>query len=480
VLDLHVKWEDLEWQHRDRFYNVKHDPQWARPQGDDVRNRNRYVNVDPYTNNRIRLLVPDGHSDYINASPIVLQSTVSGAVRNYIATQGPKDLSLSHFWRMVWQETADPAVIVMLTQTHEAGREKCFPYYPQTMEDPVLNVNVHDEFHDGVWQTVTLVSLQEGGDTRSIIRELELAIHPSGEKKKVWHMLFEGWPDFNVPEGQDRAALLGLVHSSRARNTASAPIPTRIPPAHVDIPSDEDEDSGEDDEAEDADKPKSEDEAQDTTATKEKEDAEDGDEEDDEASPEPEEPAMPRAGDNPRIVHCSAGVGRSGTFVALDWLLTELHEGALDDVPPDADPILDVVERLRTQRMMMVQAEPQFWFLYTVMREQWIHRWRERTGQPPLINMPPSHPQSREISSPPSEAPSEIASEISMQTAPEEPSSSHPEPESDEEMGDSEGVKSEDDKADHDESDTESEEHDSFRKELEAEIEQNVAAAALH
>ena len=50
-------------------------------------NRNRYANVDPYLNNRIRLKVPEGYSDYINASPIVLRSTKSDTVTNFIATQ---------------------------------------------------------------------------------------------------------------------------------------------------------------------------------------------------------------------------------------------------------------------------------------------------------------------------------------------------------------------------------------------------------
>jgi hypothetical protein len=50
-------------------------------------NRNRYANVDPYLNNRIRLKVPEGYSDYINASPIVLRNTKSDTVTNFIATQ---------------------------------------------------------------------------------------------------------------------------------------------------------------------------------------------------------------------------------------------------------------------------------------------------------------------------------------------------------------------------------------------------------
>lgn len=37
--------------------------------------------------------------------------------------QGPKLGHLSHFWHMVFHESKDVAVIVMLTQTSEAGRE---------------------------------------------------------------------------------------------------------------------------------------------------------------------------------------------------------------------------------------------------------------------------------------------------------------------------------------------------------------------
>jgi protein tyrosine phosphatase len=34
------------------------------------------MNVDPFLNNRIRLKVPEGHSDYINASPIKLEQSI--------------------------------------------------------------------------------------------------------------------------------------------------------------------------------------------------------------------------------------------------------------------------------------------------------------------------------------------------------------------------------------------------------------------
>jgi protein tyrosine phosphatase len=333
-----------------------------------------------------------------------------------------------------------------------------------------MEANTTDEFGDGQELTVTLLSIRVDPETNSTIRELELEVGPDGATKKVWHMLFEGWPDFLVPEADDRAALLNLVTFSRTTNTAFAP--GSLEPAKKD---------DDDDQEEEAEEKKDEDE--DTDEEEEEEEEEEADEEakgegvEDEAKKKDDGRAPHfHEGDNPRIVHCSAGVGRSGTFMALDWLLTELHEGSLDEVPPDSDPILEVVEMLRTQRMMMVQAEPQFWFLYNVMREQWIRRWRERTGQPVLANVP------SELG-PPSDIMSEGHSEVSMETAPEEPLAEAPSTpadavESDEELEeDSDGAKSEADKED--DSDTESEEHDDFRKELEAEIEQNVASAAL-
>ena len=73
-------------------------------------------------------------------------------------------------------------------------------------------------------------------------------------------------------------------------------------------------------------------------------------------------------------MHCSAGVGRSGTFIALDYLLAELEEGALDRVPGNVDRISQLVDTLRQQRMMMVQGEAQFHFLYAMIKQQWLDR----------------------------------------------------------------------------------------------------------
>ncbi|XP_061222701.1 receptor-type tyrosine-protein phosphatase alpha-like isoform X2 [Neopsephotus bourkii] len=64
----------------------------------------------------------------------------------------------------------------------------------------------------------------------------------------------------------------------------------------------------------------------------------------------------------PMVVHCSAGIGRTGTFIALDFLLKMgKAEGKVD--------VFHCVQRLREQRISMVQTKEQYTFLYEVVLE---------------------------------------------------------------------------------------------------------------
>jgi len=194
----------------------------------------------------------------------------------------------------------------MLTQVHESGREKCFQYFPHSLSSPTMQINDNDEFgrgaDDSFRGTVELVDAYFDPATRATLRNLRLRIGERGEEKDVRHYLFEGWPDFLTPEGENRAALLKLVEAAGSLSGKSG------------------------------------------------------------------------SAANPCVVHCSAGVGRSGTFIALDHLLGELRAGALDVMAEREDPVMATVDSLRSQRMMMVQGESQYNFLYEVLREQWLLR----------------------------------------------------------------------------------------------------------
>lgn len=315
----------------------------------EVRILDRYANIQPWANNRVRLQVPDGSPhDYINASPIVLRSPLAPPERRpplqYIAMQGPKFSTTDHAWRMVAEQLRSPAVIVMLTETHEMGMEKCYPYFPRGPDDPPLLIGEGDEFGDGFRARVECAEVEERAGGAIEMRRLALTIEEvqargnekeeaedvdvdvegrdgeeaaegegerTSERKRttrtmtVWHLLYRRWPDFGVPALEDIGSFFELMRLSRELNASD---------------------------------------------------------------------------DNPRIIHCSAGVGRSGTFMALEHLMREVDSGDLENYDRDRggvgeDLVFGTVNALREQRRQMVQAEPQYLFIYTVLRKLWMDKY---------------------------------------------------------------------------------------------------------
>lgn len=514
--EIDNKFQDIIWLERNRTQagasNSSPDFRWARLTSDHKK-LDRYINIQPWENNRVRLCVPAGKQDYINASPIVLRSVSpvarsrtqrsnkeSNSLENstilsgegeavedrYIAMQGPKQKTTDHTWRMIVEQLDSPAVIVMLTETHEGDHEKCFPYFPRSPDDAPLEIGLKDEFRDGFRASVRCEAIEEteageaielrklvvrvykgvtksgtttatngsgttstngttpataadfpvdeNGDVKMLSPAKTFPEHDSPpaaaadddnkdsssvtaqtgraspadqsfhdaasaqqptpkdddaaqspqndeaeyEERIVWHFLYKKWPDFGVPALEDLDSFFTLMRLSREKN-AQHP-------------------------------------------------------------------------ENPRIVHCSAGVGRSGTFIALEHLVRELDGGVLEDwdaslVPADAakgagsagfavkeggdaasteghdghagetehkavegdddakmdgvvvdgkhaeqhpfdhfeeeedeclasdDLIFHTVNQLREQRRHMVQAEPQYHFLYQVLRKLWEDKY---------------------------------------------------------------------------------------------------------
>ncbi|XP_046516723.1 tyrosine-protein phosphatase non-receptor type 11-like isoform X3 [Equus quagga] len=90
--------------------------------------------------------------------------------------------------------------------------------------------------------------------------------------------------------------------------------------------------------------------------------------------------SMPGAG--PMVVHCSAGIGRTGTIIVIDILVDVIRRQGLDcdiDVPT-------TIQLVRRQRSGMVQTEAQYKFVYLAL-QRYIQgeqlRLREQVGAGP-------------------------------------------------------------------------------------------------
>lgn len=466
--EIDNKFQEIVWMERNRLAqsvaNPSPDFRWARVTGDHLKKLDRYMNIQPWENNRVKLGVPAGRQDYINASPVTLtsiapaathpQSSVKsskckkedtivglsdlagGAPDRYIAMQGPKSKTTSHVWRMVVEQLDSPGVIVMLTETHEANMEKCYPYFPRSSEDPPLQVNPKDEFGDGFRATVRCEAIEETEAGEAIeLRKLVVRVFKNATQDAAFNAnrrsSGEGppTPEHSIDENGDVKML------SPKKSSAG------------DEPSIDDVEDDADSVTVEFNRPPRD--PGDISSTSQDLHSESPEDEYEERVvwhflykkwPDFGVPALEDLDSfftlmrlsrqknanpsNPRIVHCSAGVGRSGTFIALEHLMREMDAGVLDDwdspshfrhgqkdgvndvssmdghnghvekaesndaealkmdVEEDKgttliegdDLIFHTVNQLREQRRNMVQADSQFLFLYQVLRKLWEER----------------------------------------------------------------------------------------------------------
>uniref|UniRef100_A0A8P4G500 protein-tyrosine-phosphatase n=1 Tax=Dicentrarchus labrax TaxID=13489 RepID=A0A8P4G500_DICLA len=192
--------------------------------------------------------------------------------KKYIAAQGPKEETVSDFWRMVWEQQS--SIIVMVTRCEEGNRVKCAQYWPspdretEIFEEFIVKLNSEDYCPDYTIRHLSLTNKRE-----------------KNSEREVTHIQFMSWPDHGVPG--DPHLLLKLRRRVNAfKNFFSGPI----------------------------------------------------------------------------VVHCSAGVGRTGTYIGIDAMMEGLEaEGRVD--------IYGYVVRLRRQRCLMVQVEAQYILIHQALLE---------------------------------------------------------------------------------------------------------------
>uniref|UniRef100_A0A4W5LT35 Tyrosine-protein phosphatase domain-containing protein n=1 Tax=Hucho hucho TaxID=62062 RepID=A0A4W5LT35_9TELE len=69
----------------------------------------------------------------------------------------------------------------------------------------------------------------------------------------------------------------------------------------------------------------------------------------------------------------SAGVGRTGTFIALDRLMQHIREHEFTD-------ILGMVSEMRSHRLSMVQTEEQYVFIHQCVLLMWKKKQQSITS----------------------------------------------------------------------------------------------------
>ncbi|OAV95625.1 hypothetical protein PTTG_04149 [Puccinia triticina 1-1 BBBD Race 1] len=325
--------------------------------------KNRYKNIWPYEHTRIRLRSGQARrneTDYMNASmisfrsdgaPPLLSSTSQHQVgsRRYIATQGPLTSTFEDFWSVVGSE--DVGLIIMITRRHEAGREKCADYLRNGQYgDLVVSVdlpppsrsctttdgdggdgggtgmesdgdeeremasgffgfesavpsslNHHDHLPSPAplpppSSNTTGKSASERGKKKraGVLRKtvrLSRTTRPDLPARQIAHIQYRGWPDFDVPPAAEDVLEL-IAESQRAS----------LEIRRLNI------------------------QAVDDFVNNNSAQAQPGSKED-----------VRKAvgtGSGPVIVHCSAGVGRTGSFILLDIMTEVLNALYVSPRPP--------------------------------------------------------------------------------------------------------------------------------------------------
>lgn len=332
------------------------------------RNKNRYRDVLPFEDTRVKLDPVEGeaHSDYINANIVQGEAKIAHHVdgdkveptaQHYICCQAPLPNTFYDFWRMIWQYRCP--VIVMLTKLEEKNRRKAHAYWPREVGatesfcDLHVTLKMSKKLMDNI--DLRVVELRRTSPTRvSSFTGYELQ-----QDDSITTPDHEATPEraFNDFPG---GATVGLNHCSSSSSSSSSG-------GGVDASG---RTSPEDDELNsppltvahlhytewpDFGIPASTDVMRELIK---------------------ELDIRKKGPKDPIVVHCSAGIGRAGTFLAIHISLQKHLTN------PDLKiSVKDTVLKLRQQRHGMVQSKDQYKFVYATLKEALQDRSAPITGR---------------------------------------------------------------------------------------------------
>lgn len=300
---------------------------------------NRYTNVPCYENTRVKLYRKNKKgklklagkkdskkfNDYIHANFVDgFNSSVEFNARCYIAAQGPNNLTDAHFWEMV--VLYNVKTIVCLTNMKEINSlglltQKCEQYFP--IDDKTL------EFTKCADSKTVQINVQKTG-LKSYqhydYRKLQVEFKKKKAKKHcvriVNHFFYKTWPDHGVPDGNETTKITDFMKDVRQKDAEL----NKNSKLHYDA----------------------------------------GD-----------EYAYLNTEQSPVLVHCSAGIGRTGTYILIDQAMhnidmrmkTNKFKNVNKNITSiDGQFVFNMAKRVREQRYMAIQTIDQYRYCYQIVK----------------------------------------------------------------------------------------------------------------
>jgi len=271
--------------------------------------KNRYPRVLAPDLTRVKLQPMKGNSDYINANYI--DGIHLNSKRAYIATQAPKPETVKDFWRMVWEQ--DVRILVMLTNLEEQGKSKAHLYWPTHGSKTYGNVTVsivsvdNDEDHDWCLRKFNIRfggNRLKQGTTMVRVGDIEKPVLNHHSDPTECRTLYQ----YHYTAWPDMGVphMPPLLDMMSSVNVAWLKVceDNMLKPIH-------------------------------------------------DASP------------SPIVVHCSAGIGRTGAYMLIHTCVSRLLE---DNTPPSNLDLQPILSQMREQRPGLVQQKEQYMFCYKLIQ----------------------------------------------------------------------------------------------------------------
>uniref|UniRef100_A0A914HQ12 protein-tyrosine-phosphatase n=1 Tax=Globodera rostochiensis TaxID=31243 RepID=A0A914HQ12_GLORO len=341
--------------------------------------KNRYNDIKACDATRVRLRRVPGDpnsSDYINANFI---KGYKGR-KCFIATQGPLECTIGDFWRMIWEQGS--RMIIMVTSLRERGRDQCVKYWPDEDEPPLIFRTLEIAPADSAYYADYTVRAFEMSDTEPPPQPARSngRVNSAGEKS-----LCSATTGNNIPfdesghlagNSPSPPPSLPLIQAAKADPMNSSAFSIQSRSSHDRVHSTIQRRRHDSEYANIASiiRPQSKSSGRMSVA--------EGRERrrvlqfhftswNDYKAPECtiallkllyKLRKMDEFNHSPVVVHCSAGVGRTGTLVAIDYVMDQMLDLGIADV-------FTCVAEMRQQRNLMVQSVEQYVFIYKALAE---------------------------------------------------------------------------------------------------------------